>query len=565
VYKTGSYSVLEANSKGTFWGLNAGSLSDDGWKIFDRALIYTMNDSVWSMATKTIPSHVSSGESFMVASRIYDRGQAVTQGNVTLAINNKLSGELAYNANSGHWEIINDGITNNSVIRVVALEGSDQLTLNAGAIAVKITSGSYQPGNYTLRATVSEDAAVTYKVWDSKLASKREGAMEKIGGAYQATVELGDWGNLILEVDAVSGTKEGGSMKQVTKGEATAFGTDYNIKPAIWVASAAKEGTVSQKFTISALNKPLNNLRARISSSISGKMDVNTTGMKDKLAIGEETSFTGTISSSSLYEGDYIGSIIVESDETYYLIPVNFSYSKMTGNFLDVSPTEWSITVGAGQEATGVFKLKNLATIPASGLTYTFTGDIADMITAPEDPYYVPALGTADAAIKVQGPSEGAYEGEITVTSSVGSAKIRAVVKVTKDVFSLTNQALSELDKVDATLAKIGNPTQFVSRSQDLRTRLQAVQESWNSKDFSAAETAYNSAAPELESLKNDVEIVANQPPYALIAVVIIIIIAAAGGFFFLRKSMKKKAEEKPKKEEKYEAPEEGEYRKEYY
>ncbi|MEM5804593.1 MAG: hypothetical protein QXU82_01965 [Candidatus Aenigmatarchaeota archaeon] len=563
-YQTETYSVMNLNDKGAFWGLgDAASLSPEGWQLFDRALIYTMNDSVWSVATKTIPEHVSSGEKFIVASRIYDRGQPVTTGNVTLAINDRPSGNMAYNPNSGQWEITSEGITADSTIRVVALEGESRLSLKAGNISVRIISGSYQPGNYTLRATASEDATLTYRIWDSKLGLKREGAMAKEEGSYQAVVAMGDWGDVILEVDATANGKEGGAMKKVTKGEAVVFGTGYRIAPKEWVASATKETTTVQKFRIISMSSAITGLNVRVGGSIGGRLSVNTTGMSTSLAPGEETSFTAEISTNSLEEGYYSGTMIVDSEQTYYVMPVNFTYSKVAGDFLDVSPTEWSVVVGAGREAAGKFTLKNLANFPASGIGYSFTGDLAGMATAPEEPYYVPGLGTAEAVIKVSGLSEGAYEGGITITSSAGTAKIRAVVRVTKDVFSLAEQALGELDAIDASLGQIGSPAQLAGRSLDLRNRLRQAENYWSAGEFAAAEEAYNSAVPELAKLKEDTDIMLHQPPYGLIAAAAAVMIAIAAGALFLRKRAKKKPEEK--KEEKYEAPEEGGYRKEFY
>lgn len=572
VYKTNSYSVLEMNDIGTFWGLtDTASLTDKAWELFDRSLIYTMDDHVWTLSTKIIPEHITAGERFWVATRIYDRETPVTTGNVSLAFNAKPIGTLDYSPESEHWETIVDGITQDGELRVVAAEGSDEVSLKAGEIEVRIISGNYQPGNYTVRAVVSEEANVSYRIWDRKFVLKKEGEMEKEDDTYVAEAFLGDWGNLILEVDATANGREGGSMRTIIKGEEIKFREDYNIEPPEWIVTATKEGTVEQDFTISALKVGLSNIRVKKSGDIAESIVLNTSRLKTSLEAGEETGFTASINHTGFEEGEYRGSIIIESDEFYYKMPVNLSFWRITGDFLVIEPDEWKGMVGKNQQTTASFTLKNRANFPATGISTEVSGDITDIVGVVEEPYYVPALGEAGIVFMAMGNIvEGTYTGDIDIQSSLGSAKIAVEIEIIGDLYAEAEASLAELDLIDANLSAItwADTTELAIRSQGLKADFEDIKSYWNEGNFALAKSTYDTAAIQLGELKDEVAEIAAPPPYALVIIAIVFVVLVVL-FIFVRRRLKKKAEERKKKAEeeaRYRPPpEEEEYRREFY
>lgn len=556
---TSLYSVMLTSTRGTFWGLDRPSkFTDTGWLLFERAVLFTTGDNVWNVTYFTIPSTVSAGRAFMLFADVRSLASPIRSGEVNVSFSGVPLGKLAYSNATGHWENRALSIATDGALAVTAEEGTGTQQIKAGALDVRIISGSYLPGKpYSAKAQVyaaglQSTANLNYRLLDGKLSTVSQGAMTYLGGTYYADYTPGNLGDLILEVTASSGAATGGAFKILREQNAS---ISYSVEPKEWVITATKSGTGAMTFAISG--GELTGLAAEKGGELADSMivNVNTTGV----AAGTAAKITAKLDWTTLKEGEHTGEIFISSDQFSASIPIRFAYFKLTGDWLEVEPKV--ITVAAPTGKTGSYKIKlfNTANIPTSGITVGASGRLNGLVSFAKEPYYINQSGAADITLVFDASKldEGKYSGIITVNSSLGTADIDATLDVTPDVSDLlgtleTDWAgeLSRLTDGGASLSPTASQL-----SQSINETVASAHAALESGDYNKANTLYQSALSSLDKLQREEK---SSGTNWLVILFVLAIIGAAGYFGrnYYKKNKKgqeeKKAPEMPKAEEGY-------------
>ena len=221
------YPVLSASSRGVFWGMdNPSTFSSAAWGVFERTVLYMMNDSSWSVNAFALPSTSTVNSDVLIVANVTQNGKPIN-GTVNFTAGN-LTGNLSYD---GLWKsLVNFNEAKQYNIAIAAysksLRGSFGLPLNVGNSIINITSGNFVPNsNYIVKANVP-DSSASYRILDPfNYTVIIYGSMLCSNGVCTANVNsMPNANSLILEITSPNG----GSLKIITK-ENTSLSTDKDV------------------------------------------------------------------------------------------------------------------------------------------------------------------------------------------------------------------------------------------------------------------------------------------------------------------------------------------------
>lgn len=224
------YPILYTNDRGVFWGLDEPlSFSNITWDIFDRTVLYLMNDTIWSITAFTLPSISSINQDVLIFSNITQQGKAVT-GIVNYTVDG-LAGSMYYD---GLWKsIVKLSQEKQYELNITAysksMRGSLSLPLIIGSLNVEITSGNFKPNlNYFVSAKTQGATTASYRILNPfTYSTLGNGTLICENNICNGNVgSMPDMNSLILEVTASGNGKVGGIFKNITK---ETLSTDKNI------------------------------------------------------------------------------------------------------------------------------------------------------------------------------------------------------------------------------------------------------------------------------------------------------------------------------------------------
>jgi hypothetical protein len=222
------YPVLYTNNKGVFWGLDEpSSFSNTTWDIFDRTVLYMLNDTAWSITAFALPSIASINQDVLIFANV--TGKAV-KGTVNFTVDG-LTGNMNYD---GLWKsIIKLTETRQYNLNITAysksLRGSFNLPISVGSLVVDITSGNFKPNlNYVVSAKISGATSASYRILNpSNYNAILSGALTCENNVCNGNVEsMPDMSSLLLEVTVYGDGNVGGNFKTITK---ETLSTDKNV------------------------------------------------------------------------------------------------------------------------------------------------------------------------------------------------------------------------------------------------------------------------------------------------------------------------------------------------
>jgi len=225
------YPVINTSSKGVFWGLdNPSSFTADAWKIFDKTILESLNDTSWSITSIIIPSVTTVNQDVWVLAN-------VTQ------FNKPITGIVNFTADdtTGNLEYV-DGLWKNKTVKLTSekqyslsinaystsgLRSISTSSMTAGSLTVNITSGNYKPGSdYIISAGIflgpsPQASSASYRVLSpSSYSVLYSGSLNCVENNCANTISsLPDLGDLIIEVTVSNATigKSGGNFKIISK------------------------------------------------------------------------------------------------------------------------------------------------------------------------------------------------------------------------------------------------------------------------------------------------------------------------------------------------------------
>lgn len=569
------WSVLSTKSKGTFWGLDKPSMfTNDTWTLFDRAVIYTMGDNVWTINAFTVPELPTAGQPVWVAAHVFDRGKEVSTGNVSQLLNGRLAGKLEWDGSVGAWLNRSLVLSSGTTLAVGGDQSTVTLPVKAGNLSVNILSGNYQAGKYNLQADVKSglstiSADVRYRIRAANLSILAEGTINMVNGVYQTDVALGDSGDLVVEVNARTATDTGGSVKTIRSAQLLRRGTDWTLDPSELQLSSTKPGRETVKFTIGSITSRITDLKVSSRGELAGSTFIQS--VPSSLNAGESMSFNVTIDWTGMVKREYTGSILFESDQFSEEIPIKLFYLDVPGNWITIQPGTWSATVAVGMRSSKVFSISNKAPYVTSAVSIRPSAELGGMITVKSKPVWVLPGGSADFELvfDAAGAGEGTEEGTVTVSSSLGSAELPVTIIVTTDLMPVKLQLVSSLSAARIRLYEMtwADTTALEAKAAAVNSSLARFDAAWNSGDWSAASSALSDAQSLMSELQAGIDRMGPPIPWDVILIVVGIAglgVVAFFGFRWWKKRHKKvEAEEEEQEEELPKA--EDRYRTEWY
>lgn len=570
----GFYAALTACEQGIFWGLDKPSkFTNVSWDLFKRAVLYSMNDHLWNITMFTIPEYPNANQSFWVFAKVFDRGVEVKEGNIASAFGD-IEKSMAWSNETGYWESRSMEITGSGKLKIKTDGGDLEKDIKHGALNIDIISGVYIPGQtYTIKANIA-DGTAAYKIWDSDLEIRKQGELKAKDGVYTADVQLGSWGELILEVDAVSGERVGGSFKKISSTEAVKM-EEFIITPDKWKTSAKEPGAESKAFTIKAVGREIKNIEIEKSGLLTGNLLIDTSGMQASLSNSTETSFKVVLDYSKLEEGAYDGKITVKAEGLLFDIPIELNYWVISGDFLRSEPATWSETVSIGGSTEKTFSLINNAPFPTTNIKVNASDELKGFISVLEKPDFIDGDSSEEIKIKLDasGMEEKTYYGTINVESLYGSAEIAVRFEVMEDISDRFESIGSRLESWGYKISEAkawANMGKQQSLLDKLNTSLTTASKLWNQKKYTEAKARLEEMQTDIDALEEMAADIPEKPPFSIVTVVIIVvvlIIVGVAGYFGFELWKREKERKKKEKEKKGKIVVRGEerYRTEYY
>ncbi len=564
------YDVVSSKKTGKgrllFWGLEEASLyTNSTWELFDRAVIYTMDDQLLKIEVSTFPSNPTAGKEFWLLLKARDRfGNAVKAGKFSLP----LAGTetlLSYDSIIGSWALKGIKLTKNETLNITAGDTTFLYNVTVGNIKVDILTSSYRPGSITITANSSYPAELSYRILLENLTQVGSGRLAYYNSLYRSEYELRNYGDVYLEVTALNSTETGGEYRKITA--VSPFSEkDYSIEPAEWIIPL-RSGTVStQSFSIKNRgNKSITNLNLTVSGALAGRVSFS---LPPREILPKETgTFTATLNSTGLEDGDYYADFSFSADQFSKTIPVTLSLWNITGIWIDVEPKEWKSPISTKESLAKTFTLRNRAPLILGELSVKGKGELEGIVSAVQVPSYI--LGKNSSTIKLSADGtklkSGVYKGDIEISSNLGTATISAVLEV-QDISENITSLFSELETLKLTASSRG----LTSLYENVNNTLSSADSNLREGNAEAALSDLESAKSQLEQLKSELQKPPPPPPFPWDTVVIVLVVIAAIAllvyFFKLRKHKPAEKKEEKKSEETVFLPEkEDTYRSEYY
>lgn len=221
------YPVLFANDKGVFWGLDEpSSFSPLTWDIFDRTILYFLNDTVWSISAFALPSVASVDQDIFIFATVTQSNKTVT-GIVNYTVD-ELKGNMNYE--NGLWKSnirLSEARQHNIILTAYSktLRGVFSLPIIVGDLVLNITSGNFKPNSrYVVSARIPGATSASYRILNPyNYSVLLTGALSCENDNCAGVVEsMPDAVNLLLEVT----TPNGGTLKAISK---ESISTDKNF------------------------------------------------------------------------------------------------------------------------------------------------------------------------------------------------------------------------------------------------------------------------------------------------------------------------------------------------
>lgn len=215
------YPVIYADKNYVFWGLDEPlSFSSNAWEIFDRAILYVLNDTAWLINAFALPSVATINQDVLIFANVTQNGKPVS-GTVNFTADG-LSGTMSYN---GYWiSSIKPLEEKQYIIRINAysksLRGSFDLPLNVGSLNIELLTPNFKPySRYFLSAKIQGASLASYRILDPfSYNILFQGSLDCQNSLCNATIEnMPNFNNLLLEITASGSGKVGGILKILTK------------------------------------------------------------------------------------------------------------------------------------------------------------------------------------------------------------------------------------------------------------------------------------------------------------------------------------------------------------
>ncbi|MBL7159997.1 MAG: hypothetical protein ISS95_00370 [Candidatus Aenigmarchaeota archaeon] len=568
------YPAVSTNDKGVFWGLDKPSdFTNISWNIFDRTVLFVMDEYIWNITTFTIPEYPMEDENFWIFTKILDRGENINSGSIKVEFDN-VEKNMSWNNETGYWENRDfEGAKSN--IEIKTSGGDSSKEVDPSIFEMDIVSGVYVPNvAYTIKVNVSDADEVNYKIWDSKIELKSEGELDYKDGFYQKDVVLGNWSELILEVDVFGGDDTGGIFKKIYPTELIGEG-EYNITPVKWVTTAVEAGKETKEFMITA-KKELKNINIFVKGVLSNYLKVDTSKTDSDIVAGGETSFKVTLDYTNLEYGAYDGRIIVEGEGLSFTIPIELNYWAVSGDYLSSDPRTWNTIISTDQTEDKVFKIINDAPFLNTKIEIEISDDVKDFISVIEKPESIEGIDKEDLKLRLDGRNmefDEIYYGDISVDSLLGKTNISVRIEVIEDISYrfdiLETKLIMWGDKINDAdeWVDVDNEKELLG---EINRTLADIRNTWGGKKYITAKQRLLVLETDSDRLEMLVKKLPEEKPFNFLkGLLYFVVLAVLGGvgFLFFKIFKKIKAEKKSKTKEREKEYRKGKerYRTEYY
>jgi len=225
------YPVISIKGKHVFWGLDKPSdFTEDAWEIFDKTILYSLDDKDWDITSFVIPSVATVNQDILVLANVTHLGKPV-DGIVNLTADGIVR-NMEYV--DGLWRVpalklneVRYYSININAYSPSGLRGSSAIPINSGNLVIEVTSGSYKPNSeYNVSAEVflnskPQSAQVSFRILKpDNYAVIVSGILDCIKNiCTKKIITMPDFEGLILEVTAFnySLSQYGGNFKTINK------------------------------------------------------------------------------------------------------------------------------------------------------------------------------------------------------------------------------------------------------------------------------------------------------------------------------------------------------------
>lgn len=587
------YPTILTTNKGVFWGPDTPSkFTNTTWKIFDRAILFVLNDSSLNASFFTIPETPSSGEKFFIIADVKDRTR--TSENATSYIwvgDAKIA--LNYDNVSAKWigRDASSSKTLTSQFYAISGDGLKEMNISkeisAGVIKVNILSPLVNQNKTLIRAEISNSGAavqVVYKIWNLNYSLVSSGGLSLKEGIYQANASVGET-NYILEIDARdSSGKVGGAYREVSESRKLEPNQDFILTPNEIYSSHSAGKTITQKFILKAVSSDIKNLRILKSGPIANDISVDMSNASFSINAGNETFFSVSINANNYQTGTYRGKFVVDAENLNYEIPIEIIIDPLVkgSDWLGANPKSWRASIPKGNLQTKTFNLVSLGIYHAGDIKFEATGDFKNLLKVPDISFIkahseVPVELTLDTT-KL---SEGSHKGDIQISSSIGNEIISVDINIVGDFSNQIEELKTNISSLESKIAAFNSTGADLVKAnaalEEARQAIELVENKWKNQDYEGAKASIPAAQAKLAALEKEVSEIREPFPIIYVVVLIILIIIVFIVLKFRNKIgeifKKKKKPEIPPEEggesesDTYKPPPSGDsgYRPEYY
>ncbi|MDI6826645.1 MAG: hypothetical protein QMD36_05710 [Candidatus Aenigmarchaeota archaeon] len=312
------------------------------------------------------------------------------------------------------------------------------------------------------------------------------------------------------------------------------------------VVQEAGNITVNVKIFNNATNN-VSNTRIEKIGEIKDWIILENTSLGD-IEPNESKDLTFKINVPDVEEGEYNGSLKFLFDGEEYILPITIKMEYL--GILSVNPESWEGWIIKGQSKTIQFSLSNSGRREVIIKSVEVMGDLEDRISIIQKPDKIEVGMNKSLKIEIK-TSDISMEGltkrfnnELKITTGQGIhyplASLR--INVVENIREMANDLSVELEELKSNitvLKKVIDVSSLESKSNEIKTNLDRVKDSFDQGNYENAVTLYESLELEIESLKTDIErayIEAKEmkKPNTLIIVALIVSIAVVGIILFI-------------------------------
>ncbi len=582
----GNYPVVLSAENFMFFGPNYPQLfTATMWKLFDRAVVYMMNDYLFEFSYVQIPEYPTSNNSIS----LYISAPKNSTVKVSYGAQTKI---LKYNNVSGFYETgdFSFGSAANYTLFVETADklrsATNSIPVSAGSVQINSLNAVRKDSNtIALRASVDDPAEIAsakYKVWNRSLAVVAEGELIYKEGSFQADAAVSD-GEIIFEADMTDiGGRKGGAYKEFSLGAKPMLGRDFTISPNEIFLSYPEARTFPINFTLDALRLNITNLK--VSASGLGGITIDSTGLGTTLKQGSSGKFSALVNLAGV-SGKSSGKIIVSSNDFIAEVPIEavVDTAILGSKWLSMNPKIWKVTVSEGGSVEKNFTLTSLGQYHANEISFEATGNFSGLLSYEKIPYIRAGRDAiSKLSLDASSLSPGKYSGKINVYTSIGNDSAEVSIEVVHDYSSEIATLRENLTVAEGLLEYYGNRSVDISDAQkkidEAKSVLQEAELKIASQDYGGAKLLLESAQTKVDSANLAAKSLKEPFPILLVAGGVLILIIIILLFIFrgkikeiFEKLAKKKKpapeEEPPPEEERYQPPEEqgSGYKTEYY